>query len=105
MRRKAQEDAEAEKADESLKAIVREQLAEIEAEAEAEAEKSREGDLEIHTVEPVIEKVEEPVIEKVKEPVKKVAREPVKKVAREPVERRKLNLMPPFSPFERRGQK
>ena len=105
------ESAEAEKADELIKAVIVEKLKEVEAEAEKPSDfevhttkPMKEKPLEVHTVEPVIpieeKTIKEPVKKVVKEPVKKVVKEPVKK--NPPVERRRLNLMPPFSPFERR---
>ena len=111
------ERAEAEKADELIKAVLSEKLKEIEDE---KAEASKPGDLEIHTVEPVVPIEEKPVREKPadrpavvkkvrvqEKPIeeKPIEKSPEKPVAREPEEKRKLNLMPPFSPFDRRGWK
>lgn len=112
LKRKAQEKTEA---DETVEVegfvtdIVDKKLAEIEAEKEAEKSKG----LEVHTTKPMsdipplkeygVTPVTNPIHDK--SPVKKVIEEPVKKVIKEPVERRRLNLMPPFSPFERRGSR
>jgi len=115
------EKAEAKKVDELVKAVIAEKLKEIEAE-KAEASKPDDlevhvtkpmSDLEIHSVEPVVPIEEKPadrpvVVKKVREKpadqpavVKKV-RVQEKPIEEKIVERRRLNLMPPFSPFERR---
>ena len=119
------EKAETEKVDELVKAVIAEKLKEIEAE-KAEASKPDDlevhttkpmSDLEIHAVEPVVPIEEKPVREKpIDRPVvvkkvrvqekpveaKPAEKNPEKPGAREFEEKRKLNLMPPFSPFERR---
>ena len=123
------EKAEAKKVDELVKAVIAEKLKEIEAE-KAEASKPDDlevhttkpmSDLEIHAVEPVVPIEEKPagqpavvkkvrekpadqpaVVKKVRVQEKPVEKNPEKPGAREFEEKRKLNLMPPFSPLERR---
>lgn len=118
------EKLETEKADELIKAVLSEKIKEIEAE-KAEASKPDDlevqttkpmSDLEIHTVEPVVPIEKKPagqpaVVKKVREKpadqpavVKKV-RVQEKPIEEKIEEKRKLNLMPPFSPFDRRGWK